>query len=286
MLEAARRGGGSIGAPLAFIGGGNMAGAIIAGATRAEALAGGCVVADPDTAKLAAFDVGARTAGDALDWLARRERTPGEGVVVLAIKPQMLDAVGREVAPVLAAGPERLVITILVGTPSARVREAMGGNSRVVRVMPNTPAMVGEGMSAVAAGAGATPEDVALTRTLFEACGRVVELPEDRIDAFSTFAGSGPAYLFYLAEAMERAAVEMGFAVDDARAIVAQTLYGSAMLLRRDGRPPAELRRAVTSPNGTTQAATTSFDGADVQGALVRGMHAAAARAAELARGG
>jgi pyrroline-5-carboxylate reductase len=138
---------------------------------------------------------------------------------------------------------------------SAAVRAALGENARVVRVMPNTPCQIGAGMSAIALGEGASPGDETLARSLFESLGKVIAVDEHLMDAVTAVSGSGPAYVFLLAEAMEQAAVKIGLTMHDARILVSQTILGSARLLSESGQTADELRQAVTSPGGTTAAA-------------------------------
>lgn len=218
---------------------------------------------------------------------------PGEGevwgddtVVVLAVKPQMFAAVAAELAPIMSGRSERCVISIMAGVRSATIRERLGDRARVVRAMPNTPARVGQGVTAIAAGPGATEGDMAIAGRLFAALGPVVvRIDEGLMDAFTAVAGSGPAYLFYLAEAMERAAVEVGLDAAMARRVVAQTLRGAAALIDGDGQgDPGLLRAAVTSKRGTTAAAVASLERDGVMECWVRAIVAARDRGAELGR--
>jgi len=263
---------------IAVIGGGNMASAIVQGCVRAGlASAHRFLSAEPDAAKRAAFARGFETAAEAIEALQAEEPLRGEGVVLLAVKPQMLAAVGAELGEALSAnGAERCVISILAGMPGARVREALGGGARVVRVMPNTPARVGAGMTAIAASAGARDDDVAVARMLFESLGDVAALDESLIDAFTGVAGSGPAYVFYLAEAMARGGEAVGLDPATAARCTRQTIIGAAELLRKQPDiSAADLRAAVTSKGGTTQAATEALDEAGVMEGVVEAIRAA-----------
>ncbi|MEZ6234470.1 MAG: pyrroline-5-carboxylate reductase [Phycisphaerales bacterium] len=211
--------------------------------------------------------------------------------MLIAVKPQMFEAVGAELAPVLSSTGqsergEPLVVSIMAGTRAAAIRERLGGAVRVVRAMPNTPARIGQGVTGIAAGPGATEADLAVAERLFRACGPVVvRIDEGLMDAFTAVAGSGPAYLFYLAEAMERAAVAVGFDGATARGMVGQTIRGAAALLEQ-GADPAALRAAVTSKGGTTAAATGSLDRDGVAEAVGRAIAAGRDRGRELAGGG
>ncbi|MGB0767644.1 MAG: pyrroline-5-carboxylate reductase [Phycisphaeraceae bacterium] len=259
---------------LGFIGCGNMAQAIASGAIKGGVLAPGEIIAsDPSEANRSVFDEwGCRAVEDNAEVAAQAEQ------VLLAVKPQVFP----QVAPQLAGLPDdRVLISIMAGLSSAKIASLIGATCRVVRVMPNTPAMVGAGMAGIALGEGAQPGDDALAQQLFAAVGEVVALDEPMIDAINAISGSGPAYLFYLAEAMEAAAKDLGLG-DAARRIVAQTLVGSGKLLAESGEDPAELRRKVTSPGGTTLAASNHLDAKQVHTSIIQAIHAAFARAKEL----
>lgn len=266
---------------LTVIGGGNMARSIVQGALRVHVMPpSSWRVVEPDDARRAEFEA----------FLVQSFASVGElkGVlepdeqVLLAIKPQSLPEVAQELAAVGMG--ERVVITILAGTPSETVRKALGGRVRVVRAMPNLAAQIGEGATAVALGAGAKPGDDDLAYRIFAAAGPVVEpLGEGLMDAFTAVAGSGPAYLFFLAEAMVKAAVETGIDAPTAERIVVQTLKGAVALINSTRSSPAELRQTVTSKGGTTEAALGVLEREGVQGALVRALVAARDRGAELA---
>lgn len=271
-------------APLAVIGYGSMGSSIVRGACRSGLVApGDVVVAEPDDARrldAAALGITSLHANvrDAMADLERREATAGQGTILLAIKPQTLAS--------MAAGEltgDRRVISILAGMSASRVRDALGGRARVVRVMPNLPASIGQGVTAIARGGSAA--DIAFARDLFLATGpRVLEIDEGLMDAFTALAGSGPAYLFFLAESMVRAGVEMGFTPDEADAAVRQTLLGAASMLATDPRDPGSLRAAVTSRGGTTAAALASMETDGVDASLRRAIKAAEARGRELGR--
>ncbi len=267
---------------LAVIGGGAMASAILRGASDAGVLGQRVCVADRNASKRAAFSTAVASAAEAIDWLQANEGEPGAGQIMLAVKPQMLADVATEIA---AHVRERVVISILAGIKGDRIRATLGGACRVVRVMPNTPAQIRRGTTAISISAGASAGDAAFAERIFQAVGDVVvRLDESMMDAFTAVAGSGPAYLFYLAEAMQRGAREVGFDAETARRIAEQTVFGAAELLRSDGAQAAELRQRVTSKKGTTQAATDTFDQLGVMDAIVRGIVAARDRGVELGR--
>jgi pyrroline-5-carboxylate reductase len=280
--------------PLLFVGGGTMAEAIIVGAIEGNAVTPErLVVVDPKPDRRALFEaLGVQvlpTIAGAMEALCRIESSEGEGQILLAIKPQVLDDVAVELAPLLQG--ERIVISILAGIRSNRIAQVLGaeGNPRVIRVMPNTPARIRQGMTAIAMGEGARGGDDALAKAVFAAVGEVVSIDENLMDAYTALAGSGPAYVFYLAEAMSAAAVRLGFSRDEADLIVRQTVAGAGNLMVASAQgptsSPAALRAAVTSKNGTTHAATTRMDELGVMDAIITAVRAARDRGRELAQG-
>lgn len=266
---------------LVSLGGGNMARAIVLGVVASGTTPPGAwTVAEPDRAKWAPF----AGAGVACLERATPSNVPPGVPLLLAVKPQSLASVAHDLS---GTAMDRLVISILAGTSSAQIRDALrgaGAGPRVVRVMPNTPAQIAQGCAALAPGPGATDQDLAMVRRLFGAVCPVVEsIDESLMDAFTAVAGSGPAYLFLLAQAMRDGAGAIGFAPDSADRVVRQTLLGAAALFAREGAPDAEsLRAAVTSKGGTTEAAIAVLEDAGVREAMVRALHAARDRGREL----
>jgi pyrroline-5-carboxylate reductase len=204
-------------------------------------------------------------------------------VVVVGVKPAMVPDLLRELVSHLR--DDAIVVSIAAGVTLDTFREILGESVSVFRSMPNTPALVGKAVTGIAAGPGATAEETDIVRRLFETVGVVVEVPESQIDALSTISGSGPAYVFYLIEQLTRAAVDKGFAEADARLMAEQTFIGSAELLRTTGEDPAELRRRVTSPKGTTERAVAVLEQAGIAAIFDEATDAALARARELAAG-
>ncbi len=258
------------------IGGGTMARAIILGCV-AKGLhpAAAFLVIEPDAGARRGFEeVGVATAEEIGAASAAIGRNPPP-MVLLAVKPQSLESVSAQWQ---AAGVkfDGIVVSILAGTPSAKVRAALGGGVRVIRAMPNTPARIGQGATAVALGDGARSGDEHAALALFAALGPVVEVvSESMMDVVTALSGSGPAYLFYLAEAMKAAAVEAGMDGGVADRLIRQTLVGAAGLLAESPGTPAEaLRAAVTSKGGTTEAACNVLDqrgvGEAVRAAVIR----------------
>jgi len=286
MPRFARRDGGAEEtrpAKLALVGGGNMARAILMGALDSGvAEPWEVVVADPSAPQRSVLEnVGIRCAeraGDLARWM--NEDTQ----LMLAVKPQMLGDAAADARELLNIS--RVVISILAGTPTEKIRAALGEHARMVRAMPNTPARVRKGMAAVALGDGASDDDDDLAVRLFRAVGDVVRIEEDMMDAYTAVVGSGPAYLFYLAEAMVEAAEELGFDGATADRIVRETIRGSgALMCELLDSTPAELREAVTSKGGTTAAALAVLDEHQVSAAVVKAIAAAQRRGTELAQG-
>lgn len=271
--------------PILFIGGGNMAHAIISGAQNAKAINPSRIgVIEPSADRRELYANAFEIASEGLEWLGSLGAT--NATVVLAVKPQMLDTVAAPLRAGFAHLPiEPAIVSILAGTPIAKLEHAFGSSARIIRVMPNTPAQIGLGMSAIAPSDRSSQEDIELVEQLFSSIGKSITISEDLMDAFTGIAGSGPAYVFYLAQGMIQAAIELGFDRHQAQTIVRQTILGSATLMAKSPESPKELRTKVTSKNGTTHAATTSLDEAGVMDAIVRAIHAARHRGAQLARG-
>lgn len=273
------------------IGGGTMGMAIVRGCMASGAVPGPrWVIAEPDAGKrAAAADLGVGTVptvGALINALA------ADDAVLVAVKPQSLGEVAGEVRSAGGlggrggGGPGRLVISVLAGTTTATLAESLA-TVRVIRAMPNTPAAVGAGMTAVARGAGATLEDAAFAMELFAGVGEAVELDEALMDGFTAVAGSGPAYVFLLAECLLSAAVRVGVPEASAGRIVAQTIAGAAAQLAQDDPPdPRGRRLAVTSPGGTTAEAVRVFEEAGLEDIVLRAARAARDRGRALAAGG
>lgn len=199
-------------------------------------------------------------------------------VIVLAVKPHVIAEALQAIAPTR----DSLVISIAAGVPLA-VLEGAAPGVPCVRVMPNTPALVGQGMSGIVAGNNASHEQLELAVELMQAVGKTMVLPEDKLDALTALSGSGPAYLFYLAEAMIEAGVHLGLTRPDAKTLVDQTLAGSAKLLASSAQSATQLREAVTSPAGTTAAALAVLDERAVRAAVVKAVAAAHDRGHQMA---
>lgn len=274
------------------IGGGNMASAIVLGAIEAGVLAPDrFVVVEVDADKRASFQsrgiVAVEEIGDGIRRIRGGHSATNAVHILLAVKPQALVTVAGAVRAALdeAADPTR-VVSILAGTPTSKLESLLGPNARVVRAMPNTPARIRRGTTAIACGRSCSVGDEGPTRALFAALGTVVDLDESLFDAFTAVAGSGPAYVFYLAEALIEAAVAQGFTRVQAELAVRSMLAGSAELLSRESdQSAAALRAAVTSKGGTTAAATQVFDDARLMEIVARAIERATERGRELSKG-
>jgi pyrroline-5-carboxylate reductase len=206
----------------------------------------------------------------------------GADVIVLGAKPQDMSALLAQIAD--AVQPGAVVISLAAGLPTTYFEEQLP-EARVVRTMPNTPGTVGAGMTAVAAGASADAAAIAVVHQVMGTVGRVLDVPESQIDLVTAVSGSGPAYVFLLAESMSQAAVELGLDHELAAELVRQTVVGAAALLNASDVAPEQLRARVTSKNGTTHAAVTVLEERGIRPAMTEAMAAAVTRAKELSAG-
>jgi len=271
---------------LAFLGAGSMGGAILQGVVASGAPVDGGIVATNRTREKA--DALASLAGVtsiALDEnpAGNTEAVAAARIILVGVKPAMVPDLLREIAPALR--DDAIVVSLAAGVTLATFTEVLGEKVHTVRSMPNTPATVGRAVTGIAGGPAATDDDMALVRALFEKVGAVIEVPESQIDALSTVSGSGPAYVFLLIEKLTDAARGMGFSDADARLMSEQTFIGAAALLAASGEDPAELRRRVTSPKGTTERAVAVLQDARLDDVFAEATAAALARAKELAAG-
>lgn len=259
---------------IAVLGGGVMGEALIVGFQRRLDPAPTIVVAEKREDRAA--DLVARL-GVAIAPI--ESACEGADVVIIVVKPQDIRGVVEVIAPSVAPGT--LIVSIAAGITTASI-EAVLPTANVVRAMPNTPARIESGVTGISAGANCPPESLAVARELMSSVGAVIEIPETLQDAITAVSGSGPAYLFALAEGMLAGARAVGLADDDARTAVVHTLLGAARLLEVSGEDPAVLRANVTSPNGTTAAALNVFNEADLQATIVAAIEAARDRSREL----
>lgn len=268
---------------VAILGAGSMGGAIARGMAASGMRA--ITVTNRTAEKAAAFGgqdgITSIALADVSD--GNHAATRGADIVVIGVKPAMVVDLLREIASDLQEGA--IVVSLAAGTTIAAMEAALPAGAKVMRAMPNTPATLGKAVTGLAANAAATDEDRAVVRGAFETVGAVIETDEPGIDALSTISGSGPAYVFLLIEELTKAAVGKGFSDADARLMAEQTFIGAAALLDATGEDPAELRRRVTSPKGTTERAIAVLQEARLDEVFVRATDAALARAKELAAG-
>ena len=265
-------------ARIAFIGGGNMARSLIGGLIANGVPAGHLAVSEPNSdlrAALARDFAIATPAGN-------EDAATSADVLLLAVKPQVMSDV---CAGLLAAAQARkpLIISTAAGIRIDQLDTWLGGSMPIVRCMPNTPALIGAGATGACANARCTGAQREIAQDILSAVGTTVWIDDEALmDTVTAISGSGPAYFFLLVEALEDAAVSQGLPRETARALAAQTCLGAGRMLREDGAAPAELRRRVTSPGGTTQAALESFAASDFTAIVARAIVAATKRGGEL----
>jgi len=269
---------------VAILGAGSMGGAILQGLVRSGA-APRVTVTNRTAARAAGVGDLRGVTSLALETTpdANTVAAASADIVLIGVKPLMVPDLLREIAPVLRPGT--VLVSLAAGVTISTFESIVGEGIPVIRSMPNTPAVVGKAVTGLAAGPSASADDLAVVRRLFETCGAVIEVAEDGIDALSTISGSGPAYVFLLIEELTEAARGKGFSEADARLMAEQTFIGAAALLDATGEEPAELRRRVTSPKGTTERAIAVLQGANLSGLFAEATDAALARARELAAG-
>ncbi len=271
---------------LAFLGAGSMGGAILRGVVASGVQIDGGIIAT-NRSRQKADDLAGLPGVTSLALeehpTANTDAAATARIVLIGVKPAMVPDLLREIGPGLRS--DAIVVSLAAGVTIDTFASVLGADARIIRSMPNTPATVRKAVTGLAAGGAASAEDLALVRRLFETVGAVVEVPEGQIDALSTISGSGPAYVYLLMEEFTRAAVGMGFEETDARLMVEQTFIGATALLDASGEDPAELRRRVTSPKGTTERAIAVLQGADLERTFAAAADAALARARELAAG-
>ncbi|KJS14677.1 MAG: Pyrroline-5-carboxylate reductase [Peptococcaceae bacterium BRH_c4b] len=268
------------GLKIGFLGGGAMAGAILAGLLKKGIfLPENIYITDISTARLKYLQdsYGVNTSQD------NTAVVPEVDIMVLAVKPQITGAVLKEIAGVVK--PDQTLVSIAAGISTAMLESYLNTPLAVVRVMPNTPALVGEGVSALCPGSQAGPGDMDRAMAIFNAVGRAVELPEHMMDAVTGLSGSGPAYMFLILEALSDAGVKVGLPRDAALLLAAQTMLGSArMLIEAEGHP-AKMKEMVTTPGGTTIEGLYALEQAGLRGTLMKAVEAATRRSRELASG-
>ncbi|NIZ92239.1 pyrroline-5-carboxylate reductase [Kineococcus rubinsiae] len=260
---------------LALVGAGVMGQTLLGGLLRAGRDPGSVVVVDRRSGRGEELHerFGVRVVDDVTE-------TAAAATVVLAVKPQdmgdLLDSLAGHLAP------DALVVSLAAGITTAFCEARLRPGTAVVRVMPNTPSLVDEGMAGLAPGSSCSEEDLALAEQLLRSCGRTAVLAEKHLDAVTALSGSGPAYVFYVVEAMVEAGVLLGLPRATATELVVQTVVGAGAMLRETGQHPTVLREQVTSPAGTTAAALRQLDESGVRAAMVSAVEAAWTRSRQL----
>lgn len=264
---------------IGFIGGGNMAEALIKGLLAQGHPAKTILVADPSPAR----QVLLRDVHKVNVLADNRAVAAGCRLLVLAIKPQMAQVVVEELAGEVM--PTHLVVSILAGTATATLERLLGGTARVVRAMPNTPALVSCGATAICAGRFATDADLETAAALFRVVGSVNIVSEAQMDAVTGLSGSGPAYVFTVIEALAEGGAREGLSREVALELATRTVFGAAKLVAESGEDPALLRQKVCSPGGTTLAGLTALEDGKLRDTLIEAVARATRRSQELGQG-
>ncbi len=273
-MSARAKSGGTV-ESIAILGGGKIGEALLSGLLRGERTAADIVVSEKHPERAAYLN---ETFGVQVTDVATAVKQAG--TLLVAVKPQDIDTLLAEIAPGVAA--HHLIVSVAAGVTTAHIEKALPAGVAVVRCMPNTPALVDEAMTAVAAGRHAADHHLETAESLLGSVGRVVRVPESQLDAVTALSGSGPAYFFYLVEAMIDAGILLGLPRTLAAELIVQTAVGAAIMLRDSGEHPVQLREAVTSPGGTTIAAIRELEIHGVRAALLAAIEAAALRSREL----
>ncbi len=263
---------------IAILGAGVMGGSLLSALLRSGHPVTDVVVSEPMVASTREVVQEYAVAADTAAQAAR-----GADILVLAVKPQDMPGLLAEIHD--SIGADTLVISVAAGISTEYLEKRLPANTGVVRVMPNTPAQVDQGMSVLSAGRHCTPEHVAEAERLLGTFGRVLILDEKHQNAATAISGSGPAYIFYVTEAMIEAGVLLGLPRSTASELVVQTLFGAATMIRETGEHPSILREQVSSPGGTSVAALRALEDHRVRAAFLTAIEAAARRAEELSEG-
>jgi len=264
---------------IVFIGAGNMAEALIKGIINSGVTSEKYITAtDPNAARLSWIqeEYNIQTNSSNTDAIEKAV------IIILAIKPQMFPEVLKEIAPYIR--DHQLIISIAAGITTSKIENILGKNTTVIRVMPNTPALVQKGVTAITKGTSATEKDELIANKIFGSVGIVLNVKENLMDIITATSGSGPAYIFYFMEAMIEAAEEHGLSKTDALNVVTETICGAGKLVLLSHEPPEELRKNVTSPGGTTQAALEVLEKNNFKKLTKEAVAAAASRSKELAK--
>jgi pyrroline-5-carboxylate reductase len=268
------------GRTVGFLGAGNMGEALIKGLLAAKLVPADAIFATdvrPERLKELARQYGIQVASDNAELVRRAD------IVILAVKPQIMDAVATEIAP--AVTRRKLLISIAAGVATEKIRARLHKDSRLIRVMPNTPALVLEGVTAIAKADGLEPGDLDVAREIFGAVGRVVVLGEELLDAVTGLSGSGPAYVAVVIESLADGGVRMGLDRATAMTLATQTVLGAAKLLLETGLHPGALKDMVSSPGGTTIAGIAALEEGGLRTTFIKAVERATQRSRELGQG-
>ena len=268
---------------IGFIGGGNMAEAILKGMLSSSLIkASNIFVSEPNKSRqtFLTTEFKVKAVKDNLDLVKKAD------VLIVAVKPQIIREVLKDIADQVDS--KKLVISVAAGVPISQIENALSKGKKkklcVVRTMPNTPSVVQEGVTAITAGKGVGKPNLKISHEIFQAVGRTVEVAEEQIDAVTGLSGSGPAYIFMIIEALSDAGVKMGLSRQVANELTVQTVLGSALLVRETGTAPGELKNRVTSPGGTTIAGLHALEKGSLRATLMNAVEKATLRSKELAR--
>ena len=264
---------------LSFIGGGNMEEAMLRGLLKKKIFTPKQVlVSEPrkDRTKSLSQKYRIRVTSD------NKAAVRFGGIIILAVKPQIMREVLQELAGVVTK--KHVVISIAAGISTLFIASQIGKDKRIIRTMPNTPSQIGEGAIALCGGGKSTPNDIRVARDLFAAVGTTVIIPEAHMDAVTGLSGSGPAYIFLIIEALTDGGVKMGISRENAQALVLQTIIGSGRMVLETGDHPSKLKDLVTSPGGTTIAGLHVLEEKGIRGALINAVVAASERSRELSQ--
>lgn len=265
------------GQKIGFLGGGAMGEALVGGLLRAGLVSPSNIcLSDVNAGRLEQLQAkyGVNTKTENLDVVKEAD------IVILAVKPQVVAPLLKEVAP--AARPDQTFISIAAGIATGFIESCLAAPIPVVRVMPNTPCLVGEGASAVSPGKHAGAKNIKKAMAIFAAAGKAVEVPESMLDCVTGLSGSGPAYMYVILEAFADGAVRLGLPRDKARELAAQTMLGSAKMVLETGEHPGKLKDMVTTPGGTTAAGLFALEEGALRALLMKAVEAATRRSSEL----
>jgi pyrroline-5-carboxylate reductase len=269
---------------IAILGAGSMGGAILSGliaaGTAPESISASTATAASSKALSSKFSISAFSLEDSAK--ANAEASEAADILLIGVKPGKVIETLKEIKETVKDGA--LIVSVAAGITTSAMEEAIGNKVSVIRAMPNTPSIVGHGVTGITKGKSATDSQLAVAKELFETVGQVLVVDEDKINSLSTISGSGPAYVFYFAEKLMVAAQKMGFSEQEANLMVRATFLGSATLLAASEESAKELRDQVTSPNGTTMQATQIFDEAQLEKLFIEATGAALARAIEIGK--